>query len=187
MDQIKVKLTFFLMLTMAIICTLVTNSNHRHFKPFVVSSFNAHQSLKCRNLKSCSRISDVTVWGIKSHQKASANCRINYRLEVLTAKRKCSACNWTVSKAGRLPRWECSCDVWSPNITGQTPYGTFQGSAPSGFIGALYNAGRNGQGNLISGGNYWTSIGLDASKSASVYAGSAVQPSALQTLCCIKL
>lgn len=74
-----------------------------------------------------------------------------------------------------------------PNITGQTTYGTFQGSAPSGFIGALYNAGRNGQGNLISGDNYWTSIGLDASKSASVYAGSVVQPSALQVLACIKV
>ena len=74
-----------------------------------------------------------------------------------------------------------------PNIVGQTTYGVFQGSAPSGFIGALYNAGRNGQGNLISGGNYWISIGLDASKSASVYAGSAVQPSALQVLVCIKL
>lgn len=50
----------------------------------------------------------------------------------------------------------------------------------------MYYVDRNGTGNIISGGNYWTSIGLDASKSASVYAGSAVQPSALQVLVCIK-
>ncbi len=74
-----------------------------------------------------------------------------------------------------------------PNITGQTTYGTFQGSSPSGFIGALYNAGRNGQGNLISGGNYWTSIGLDASKSDSTYESDKVQVSSLQVLACIKV
>ena len=74
-----------------------------------------------------------------------------------------------------------------PNIVGQTTYGVFQPSAPSGYQGALYEVSWSGTGNIISGGNHWASIGLDASKSASVYAGSAVQPSALQALCCIKI
>ena len=73
-----------------------------------------------------------------------------------------------------------------PNIVGQTTYGVFQVSAPSGYQGALYDVNWSGTGNITSGGNRWTSIGLDASKSSSVYAGSAVQPSALQVLCCIK-
>ena len=75
----------------------------------------------------------------------------------------------------------------SPNIVGQTTYGVFQVSAPSGYQGALYDVSWSGTGNITSGGNRWTSIGLDASKSASVYAGSTVQPSALQVLCCIKV
>ena len=51
-----------------------------------------------------------------------------------------------------------------PNITGQTTYGVFQVSAPSGYQGALYEASWSGTGNIVSGGNHWTSIGLDASK-----------------------
>ena len=74
-----------------------------------------------------------------------------------------------------------------PNIVGQTTYGVFQGSAPNGFQGALYYTGRNGTGNIISGGNYWTAIGLDASKSNATYSGTNVQQSALQVLCCIKI
>ena len=82
---------------------------------------------------------------------------------------------------------EFSINVWSPNIAGQTPYGVFQPSAPNGFQGALYYVDRNGNGNIISGGNYWTSLGFDASKSDSTYAGDKVQVSALSVLACIKL
>lgn len=73
-----------------------------------------------------------------------------------------------------------------PTIEGETPYGVFQVGNPTEFKGAFYEIGWSGTGNIVSGGNHWTSFGLDASKSSSIYSGSTVQMSALQVLFCIK-
>ena len=73
-----------------------------------------------------------------------------------------------------------------PNITGKTPYGVFQPSAPDGFKGALNYFSRNGNGNIISGGNYWTAIDLDASKDNAIYSASSIQPISGYSLMIIK-
>lgn len=78
-------------------------------------------------------------------------------------------------------------EAGAPNISGKTTYGVFQASAPSGFQGALNYGERNGTGNIISGGNYWTSITFDASQSSTIYTGESIQPKSSYTLIMIKV
>ena len=91
-------------------------------------------------------------------------------------------------KAARL---YLACDVRRPNISGEGDW-VFGGYASTGtFTGSMYHVSLQNLPGATGGNDYYNGkpgIGIDASRSSSIYkASSTVQPASVRLLACIKI
>ena len=88
-------------------------------------------------------------------------------------------------------RHKFTCDVRRPNISGEGDW-VFGGYASTGtFTGSMYHVSLQNLPGATGGNDYYNGkpgIGIDASRSSSIYkASSTVQPASVRLLACIKI